>query len=147
MPGFGGAQNKEAQEEAIPFEAQEQVQQRISEANDELQKLRESGIIKAKGKLVLPPKAPEVLVFEEHALNRIAERKMSVLDAEDIIDHALFALKQRNGGQYVFYSDNGFVSVFNGKTVTSIGRLDDGGKKIVEVAKKYGLAARKVDKP
>ena len=112
---------------------------RLNDANEELKILRESGKIRMKGTLAKVDKVPSELVFGEHALNRMKERGISENDAYDIVDNAWIVILQRKGTQRVYYSENGFIAVQDDGVVSSLGHLDDGGKMILEVAKKYGF--------
>ncbi|WP_413778153.1 hypothetical protein [Caproicibacterium sp. XB1] len=56
-----------------------------------------------------------------------------------IIKSPKFAIQQRNGTQHVYYSGAGFIAIKSDGTVSSIGQLDDGGKAVLEAAKKYGF--------
>lgn len=115
-------------------------QARLDTVNTELNQLRQDGIIKSKGNFVLPPAAPDALIFERgHVFQRIAEREMSFTDAEKIISDARFALRQQNGKVHAYYSADGFVAVRNDGMIYSMGRLDEGGKKLMEVAKRHGF--------
>lgn len=88
----------------------------------------------------MPPAAPDALIFERgHVFQRIAEREMSFTDAEKIISDARFALRQQNGKVHAYYSADGFVAVRNDGMIYSMGRLDEGGKKLMEVAKRHGF--------
>ena len=116
------------------------TQQRLDMINEELQQLRQNGIIKSKGRVILPPSAPEVLIFQrEHVFQRIMERNITVEDADKIISHARFALRQQNGALHVYYSDEGFVAVHQDGTVYTLGWLNEGGEKLLEVVKKHGF--------
>ena len=133
VAGFGRSQASRAT-------ALAQKQERLDTVNAELSKLRQDGIIKSKGGFVLPPAAPDALIFERnHVFQRIAEREMSFTDAEKIISSARFALRQQNGKVHAYYSADGFVAVRNDSMIYSMGRLDEGGKKLMEVAKKHGF--------
>lgn len=115
-------------------------QERFDAANTKLQQLRESGTIRATGKLIESPPAPDALTFaNEHVLRRWAERGMGLADAERIIRSSRIAMSQRNGMQTCYYSELGFVAIGQNGNVTSIGPLDDGGKKLLEVVKEYGI--------
>ncbi len=110
-------------------------------ANTELQQMREAGTIKARGKLIESPPAPNVLNFaSEHVLQRWAERGMGPMDVERIIQSSKVAMSQRNGTQTCYYSELGFAAVGQDGSVSSIGPLDEGGKKLMEVVKKHGLS-------
>lgn len=122
VSGFGHSQASKATAVA-------RRQERLDVVNNELNQLRQDGIIKSKGSFVLPPAAPEKLIFErEHAFQRIAERDMSFTDADKIISHARFALRQQNGKVRAYYSSDGFVAVRSDGTIYSMGYLDEGGK-------------------
>ena len=133
VAGFGAS-------EARTTTALAKRQARLDTVNTELNQLRQDGIIKSKGNFVLPPAAPDALIFERgHVFQRIAEREMSFTDAEKIISDARFALRQQNGKVHAYYSADGFVAVRNDGMIYSMGRLDEGGKKLMEVAKRHGF--------
>ena len=126
--------------QAAKASAVERLQKRLDAVNSELNQLRQDDIIKSKGNFILPPEAPETLIFERaHAFQRITERKMSFMDADKIISRARFALKQQNGKLYAYYSSDGFVAVRSDGQIYTMGQLDEGGKKLMEVAEKYGF--------
>ena len=115
-------------------------QKRFDSANVELQRMREAGTIKAKGKLIESPPAPNEINFaSEHVLQRWAERGMGPMDAERIIRSSKVAMSQRNGTQTCYYSEYGFVAIGQNGNVSSIGPLDEGGQKLMEVVKKHGI--------
>lgn len=115
-------------------------QERFDAANVELQEMRESGTIKAKGKLIESPPAPDEIIFaSEHILQRWAERGMGPMDAERIIRASKIAMSQRNGTQTCYYSELGFVAVGQDGNVASIGPLDEGARKLLEVVEKHGI--------
>ena len=117
-----------------------QKQTRFDAANKELQQMREAGTIKAKGKLIESPPAPNEINFaSEHVLQRWAERGMGPMDAERIIRTSKIAMSQRNGTQTCYYSEYGFVAIGQDGNVASIGPLDEGGKKLMEVVRKHGI--------
>ena len=117
-----------------------QKQTRFDAANKELQQMREAGTIKAKGKLIESPPAPNEISFaSEHVLQRWAERGMGPMDAERIIRTSKIAMSQRNGTQTCYYSEYGFVAIGQDGNVASIGPLDEGGKKLMEVVRKHGI--------
>ena len=133
VAGFGHSQARRATAVA-------RQQEQLDAVNAELNQLRQDGIIKSKGSFVLPPAAPDTLVFERyHVFQRIAERGMSFTDAEKIISSSRFALRQQDGKVHAYYSTEGFVAVRADGMVYSMGRLDDGGKKLMEVAEKHGF--------
>ncbi len=115
-------------------------QERLDAANTELQQMREAGTIKAKGRLIESPPAPDEINFaSDHVLQRWAERGMGPMDAERIIRSSKVAMSQRNGTQTCYYSELGFVAIGQDGNVSSIGPLDEGGKKLMEVVKKHGI--------
>jgi len=115
-------------------------QERFNTANVELQEMRESGTIKAKGKLIESPPAPDEIIFaSEHILQRWAERGMGPMDAERIIRASKITMSQRNGTQTCYYSELGFVAVGQDGNVASIGPLDEGARKLLEVVEKHGI--------
>lgn len=117
-----------------------QKQTRFDAANKELQQMREAGTIKAKGKLIASTPAPNEINFvSEHVLQRWAERGMGPMDAERIIRTSKIAMSQRNGTQTCYYSEYGFVAIGQDGNVASIGPLDEGGKKLMEVVRKHGI--------
>lgn len=74
----------------------------------------------------------------DHVFERMIERNMTLADCDKIIASSKVALSQWNGGQTVYYSELGFVAVRSNGVISSLGRLDDGGKILMEVVKKHG---------
>lgn len=108
-----------------------------------MQQLRNSGIIKTMGTLVPAPKAPDVLVFNrEHVFQRVIERQLNFLHADEIASNARFAIRQRGGAQHIYYTELGIVVVQKDGCVLSMGPIDDGGRKLMEVAGKYGFGKK-----
>lgn len=131
--GFGRSEASRASYVALK-------QERFNAANTELQQMREAGTIKAKGRLIESPSAPNEINFaSDHVLQRWAERGMGPMDAERIIRSSKVAMSQRNGTQTCYYSELGFVAIGQDGNVSSIGPLNEGGKKLMEVVKKYGI--------
>ena len=115
-------------------------QERFDAANKELQQLRDNGTIKSTGKLIESPSAPnELIVNRDHVFQRMIERKMTLADCDKIISASKVALSQWNGGQIVYYSEQGFVAVRSNGVISTLGPLDDGGKKLMEVVEKHGI--------
>ena len=115
-------------------------QERFDAANKELQQLRDNGTIKSTGKLIETPSAPnELIVNRDHVFQRMIERKMTLADCDKIISASKVALSQWNGGQIVYYSEQGFVAVRSNGVISTLGPLDDGGKKLMEVVEKHGI--------
>ena len=130
--GFGRRQ-------AAKATAQAKVQKRLDSVNEELQRLRENGKIKIKGKAVKSPPIPRILQFNEHTKDRMEERGISETDVKEIMQNAMLAIRQRNGDQHSYYSEKGFVTISTGGEVRTVGWLDEGGKTLVEVIKKHGF--------
>lgn len=114
-------------------------QERLDAVNKELTALRESGKIKLTGVAVSPPAIPDVLNFEGHALEQMGKRQISLAQANEIAEHAVLAIRQRNGTQHSYYSDKGFIVIRQDGSIGTVGWLDDGGKQVVEVMKKHGF--------
>ena len=115
-------------------------QERFDAANKELQQLRDNGTIKSTGKLIESPSAPnELIVNRDHVFQRMIERKMTLADCDKIISASKVALSHWNGGQIVYYSEQGFVAVRSNGVISTLGPLDDGGKKLMEVVEKHGI--------
>ena len=114
-------------------------QERLDAVNKELTALRESGKIKLTGVAVSPPAIPDVLNFEGHALEQMGKRQISLAQANEIAEHAVLAIRQRNGMQHSYYSDKGFIVIRQDGSIGTVGWLDDGGKQVVEVMKKHGF--------
>lgn len=114
-------------------------QERLDAVNKELTALRESGKIKLTGVAVSPPAIPDVLNFEGHALEQMGKRQISLAQANEIAEHAVLAIRQRNGTQHSYYSDKGFIVIRQDGSIGTVGWLDDGGKQVVEVMKRHGF--------
>lgn len=114
-------------------------QERLDAVNKDLTALRESGKIKLTGIAVSPPAIPDVLNFEGHALEQMGKRQISLAQANEIAEHAVLAIRQRNGTQHSYYSDKGFIVIRQDGSIGTVGWLDDGGKQVVEVMKKHGF--------
>ena len=116
-------------------------QERFDAANAELQQMREAGIIKSTGKLIESPPAPnELIANRDHVFQRMIERNMTLVDCNRIIESSKVALSQWNGGQIIYYSEQGFVAVRSNGVISTLGPLDEGGKKLMEVVKKHGIS-------
>ena len=132
VPGFGRSEAGRASYTA-------RKQERLDAVNKDLTDLRESGKIKLTGVAVLPPTIPDVLNFEGHALEQMGKRQISLAQANEIAEHAVLAIRQRNGAQHSYYSDKGFIVIRQDGSIGTVGWLDDGGKQVVEVMKKHGF--------
>lgn len=108
-------------------------------ANKAVKDLRSTSSIKATGTVTNAPKGRSIVTVNEHAAQRMAERDITLKTAQNIIKNAKFALKQRKGTQYAFYSSEGYAVLDNDGMLTSIGWLDEGGKTLYdEVMKNAG---------
>lgn len=108
-------------------------------ANKAVKELRTTGVIKATGTVTNAPKGRSIVTVNEHAAQRMAERDITLKTAQNIIKNAKFALKQRKGTQYAFYSSEGYAVLDSDGMLTSIGWLDENGKILYdEVMKNAG---------
>ena len=87
-----------------------------------------SGAIRAKGTVVKPPSGFTIDAENEHAQGRLAERNITVDEAQGYINNAVFALKQQRGTVYAFYSKDGFAAIDTDGLLRTAGRLDEKGK-------------------
>ncbi|MBQ4563847.1 MAG: hypothetical protein IJA58_05145 [Lachnospiraceae bacterium] len=107
------------------------------EANKAIQQLRSDGGIKATGTIVAPPHGNRVKTLNDHAKLRFAERDITQAWAQGIVDGADFALKQRLGTQYVYYSNGGMVVLNDIGEIGTAGTLDEQGKLLYDEVMKY----------
>ncbi len=89
------------------------------------QSLVSAGTIRAKGTVVAPPSGFIIGDGNTHAVQRLAERGITLEDAQSFVDSAVFALKQQNGTIYAFYSADGFSAVDTDGLLRTAGRLDE----------------------
>lgn len=130
--GFGRSEASRASYVALK-------QERLDAVNNDLTSLRENGKIKLTGTAVSPPTLPDTLNFEGHALEQMGRRQISLAQANEIAEHAILAIRQRNGTQHSYYSDKGFIVIKQDGSIGTLGWLDEGGKQVVEVMKKHGF--------
>lgn len=114
-------------------------QERLNAVNNDLTALRQSGKIKLTGTAVTPPALPNTLSFEGHAIEQMGKRQISLAQANEIAEHAILAISQRNGTQHAYYSEKGFIVIRQDGSIGTVGWLDDAGKQIVEVMKQHGF--------
>lgn len=108
-------------------------------ANNAVKALRSTGAIRATGTVTNAPRGRSIVTINEHAQEAMQRRGITQEMAQSIIDNAQFALKQRKGTQYAFYSSDGYAVLDNDGMLTSIGQLDEGGKLLYdEVMKNAG---------
>ena len=101
--------------------------------------LRQSGKIKLTGTAVTPPALPNTLSFEGHAIKQMGKRQISLAQTNEIAEHAILAISQRNGTQHAYYSEKGFIVIRQDDSIGTVGWLDDAGKQIGEVMKQHGF--------
>mgnify|MGYP000009489562 FL=1 len=114
-------------------------QERLDAVNNDLTALRQSGKIKLTGTAVTPPALPNTLSFEGHAIEQMGKRQISLAQANELAEHAILAISQRNGTQHAYYSEKGFIVIRQDGSIGTVGWLDDAGKQIVEVMKQHGF--------
>lgn len=111
----------------------------LDAVNNDLTALRQSGKIKLTGTAVTSPALPNTLSFEGHAIEQMGKRQISLAQANEIAEHAILAISQRNGTQHAYYSEKGFIVIRQDGSIGTVGWLDDAGKQIVEVMKQHGF--------
>ena len=110
---------------------------RFYEAHKAVKALHDSGKIRATGTLVAPPQGRTVVDINDHAKGRFAERGLTKDWVQGIIDTADFALKQRRGTQYAYYTSTGFaVLEINGEVGTA-GPLGERGQLLYDEVMKH----------
>ena len=114
-------------------------QERLDAVNNDLTALRQSGKIKLTGTAVTPPALPNTLSFEGHAIEQMGKRQISLAQANELAEHAILTISQRNGTQHAYYSEKGFIVIRQDGSIGTVGWLDDAGKQIVEVMKQHGF--------
>ena len=111
----------------------------LYKANNAVKAMRAAGTIKTKGTITAAPKGRSIVGINTHAAKRMAERGITQETAQHIIDNADFAIKQRKGTQYAYYTKDGFAVLDNNGVLGTTGPLDEGGKKLYdEVMKNAG---------
>ena len=114
-------------------------QELLDAVNNDLTALRQSGKIKLTGTAVTPPALPNTLSFEGHAIEQMGKRQISLAQTNEIAEHAILAISQRNGTQHAYYSEKGFIVIRQDDSIGTVGWLDDAGKQIGEVMKQHGF--------
>ncbi len=70
----------------------------------------------------------------------MGKRQISLAQANEIAEHAILAISQRNGTQHVYYTEKRVVIVIRqDDSIGTVGWLDDAGKQIGEVMKQHGF--------
>lgn len=100
------------------------------------QSLVSTGAVRAKGTVIAPPSGFIIGEGNTHAVQRLAERGITLEDAQGFVDNAVFALKQQKGAVYAFYSANGFAAVDTDGLLRTAGHLDEKGQKLFDEAVK-----------
>lgn len=111
-------------------------------ANNAVKALRSTGTIRAKGTVTSAPKGRRIVDYNTHAFEDMEKRGITLETAQKFIDKAVFALKQRKGTQYAFYSSEGYAVLDNDGLLTSVGYLDEGGKILYEEVMKYAGSSK-----
>ncbi len=106
-------------------------------ADKAFKELRANKQIRATGVVTSAPTGKVILDANPHTLGRMQERNITIEKAQSFIDDADFALKQRNGTQYVFYTSEGFAALNNDGILQSVGLLDEGGERLYQEVMKY----------
>lgn len=107
------------------------------QANNAVKAMRTVGTVKTKGTITSAPQGRSIIKINTHAMQRMVERGISQEMAQRIIDNAAFAVKQRNGAQYVYYTQDGFAVLDNNGVLGSTGPLDEGGKVLYNEVMRY----------
>lgn len=97
------------------------------EADKAKESLVANGTIRAKGVVVSAPKGARIISANEHAVQQMKKRNISQAFAQNIVDSAEFALKQRNGTRFAYYTEKGFAALDLDGTLCTAGELDFGG--------------------
>ena len=101
-------------------------------ANNAAKAMRAAGTLKTKGTITVAPKGRSIVDINTHAAKRMAERGITQEMAQQIIDNADFAIKQRRGSQYAYYTKDGFAVLDNNGVLGTTGPLDEGGKTLYD---------------
>jgi len=101
------------------------------------QNLRNAGKVKATGVVVAAPKYQRINAINEHAAKQLEKRDITQAWSQNIIDHADFALKQRDGERHAFYSSKGFAVLTETGMLATAGKLDDNGQILYNEVIKY----------
>lgn len=107
------------------------------DANLAMKRLKEQEKIKVTGTLVAPASKIKIKSINDHAQKRQKERSISIKQAQEIVNNADFAIKQRKGTQYAYYNSKGMAVVNLEGTLGTTGRLDKGGIMLCDEVMKY----------
>lgn len=97
------------------------------DAHVAMKKLKAEGKIKATGTLIAPTKRIKIISVNDHGKNQLKARNLTLDWSLDVIKNADFAIKQRKGTQYVYYSSQGMAVVSIDGELGTTGKLDAGG--------------------
>ena len=106
-------------------------------AHKSVKALHDEGKVRTTGTLVAPPLGRVAIKANEHAEKRFASRGITLEWTQNIIDNADFALKQRKGTQYAFYTSEGFAVLDNNGEIGTAGQLDERGKLLYDEVMKH----------
>lgn len=98
------------------------------DANLLMKSLKAEGGIKATGTLVAPTRKIVITGENDHAKKQMKGRNLTRDWCADVIKNADFAIKQRKGTQYVYYSNQGMVTIAVDGEIGTAGPLDIGGQ-------------------
>lgn len=106
-------------------------------AHKAVKALHDEGKVRTTGTLVAPPLGRVAVKANEHAEKRFASCGITLEWTQNIIDNADFALKQRRGTQYAFYTSGGFAVLDNNGEIGTAGQLDERGKLLYDEVMKH----------
>ena len=106
-------------------------------AHKAVKALHDEGKVRTTGTLVAPPLGRVAIKANEHAEKRFASRGITLEWTQNIVDNADFALKQRKGTQYAFYTSEGFAVLDNNGEIGTAGQLDERGKLLYDEVMKH----------
>lgn len=87
--------------------------------------------------MVAPPQGRTVVSINDHAKARFEERGLTKEWTQEIIDNADFAIKQRKGTQYAYYTNEGFAVLDINGQVGTAGPLDARGQLLYNEVMKH----------
>lgn len=98
------------------------------DANLTMKRLQAEGKIRATGTLISPTRKIVIKGANDHAKKQMKDRNVTMDWCADVIKNADFAIKQRKGTQYVYYSNKGMVTIGVDGEIGTAGMLDTGGQ-------------------
>ncbi len=106
-------------------------------AHKAVKALHDEGKVRTTGTLVAPTLGRVAIKANKHAEKRFTSRGITLEWTQNIIDNADFALKQRKGTQYAFYTSEGFAVLDNNGEIGTAGQLDERGKLLYDEVMKH----------